>query len=155
MEDRPYMIRMIPRNSCIGLAILLLICFIDPCYALIILPNGTEVQKDQIPDLFSHSSLTMSKDPLEFFYDYDCQSCQQALEYLRSFEKKNPDIQITHFNLAYPEENRGLFSQQKSRFNTTKIHYPAVFIGDVVISGSSDIIHYTGPIARAYLNLTS
>jgi len=143
---------MITKYSALIVFILFLLVSAVPGSALVILPDGTEVQKDQIPEIFSDSSLNLSKSPLQFFYDYDCQSCQQALEYLRSFEKKNRDIGIIHYNLAYPEENRGLFTKQKSRFTTTKIHYPAVFIGDVVIVGSSDIIHHTGPIAREYLN---
>lgn len=142
---------MITKNSFLIAIILLLLFFVLPGSSLVILPDGTEVKKDQIPDFFSHPSLNMSKGPLQFFYDYDCQSCQQTLEYLRSFEKKNPNIAIIHYNLAYPEENRGLFTELKNRFNTTKIYYPAVFIGDVVISGSSDIIHYTEPLAREYL----
>ena len=129
---------------------LLCLVIIQPTVALVLLPDGTEVPKDQIQDVFADTPRNISPEPMQFFYDYDCQSCQQVLDYLKSFEKKNPEIGITHYNLAYPKENNILFNQQKGRYNTTKIHYPAVFIGDVSISGSSDIIHYTEPVAKGY-----
>lgn len=129
--------------------LLLILMMISPAGALIILPDGTEVARDEIPDLHPYTMQNNNPAPWKFFYVYDCQSCVQARDYLKSFEKKNPQIPITHYNLAYPEENRGLFNGEKSRFNTKKIKYPALFAGDVVLSGSSDIIHGARPLATA------
>lgn len=127
---------------------LLILMMMTPAGALIILPDGTEMSRSEIPDLHPSPIMSSTPVPWKFFYKHDCQSCEQAREYLKAFEKKNPQVPITHYNLAYPEENRDLFTGEKSRFNTTKIKYPALFVGDVVLSGSSDIIHGAQPLAR-------
>lgn len=140
------------RSGMVLISSLLLVCMviIQPGSASVFLKDGTNVPTDKILETITNNTGTQlgSPLPMQFFYDHDCHSCQSALEYIRSFEKKNPDINITHYNLGYPKENVGLFNQYKSRFNTTKILYPAVFKGDIVLSGSSDIIYYTEPLAK-------
>ena len=143
------------KSGMILLSTFFLFCLVlmQPGSASVFLKDGTEVQKDQILDTIANNTgdQSGSRPSMQFFYDHDCHACQSALEYLRAFEKKNPDINITHYNLGYPKENQGLFNQYKARFNTTKITYPAVFRGDIVLSGSSDIIYYTEPLAKGYL----
>lgn len=53
----------------------------------------------------------------------------------------------------YNEENRQLFTEYKNRFNYSKISYPALFIGDIGITGSSDIIHVADSVVKGYQNL--
>jgi len=123
---------------------------LQPVSASVYLLNGTEVPRDQIRNATMGIMRDQTESPasLDFFYSHNCQSCQQALDYLRSFEKKNPDIPVTHYNLVYSRENQNLFTQYKSRFNTTRISYPAIFQSSIALSGSSDIIHYTEMLAR-------
>lgn len=135
--------------------VLLLLCSVLPVSATLFLPDGSTLTPEQISDFRFDTSGASSPGQLRFYYDYDCQSCQQALEYLRSCGKKNPGIDIGYFNLAYPKENNERFTDEKKRYDTTKIYYPALFIGDVAISGSSDIIRYTKPLAKQYLKLSS
>jgi glutaredoxin len=129
------------------ISIISFICMISiqPGSAVIFLQNGSKISGYQIPEYILTKIENPSDSPaLEFFYSTRCRSCQDSLDYLRALERKNPGVQITYFNLAWPEENRQLFTQYKSRFNTTKISYPAVFYGEMAISGSSDIVHYSG-----------
>ncbi len=129
---------------------LLLLIIIQPGSASVFLKDGTEVPTDKILETITNNSGAQSgsHSQMQFFYNHDCHACQGALEYVRSFEKKNPGIDITHYNLGYPKENQSLFNQYKSRFNTSKITYPAIFKNDIVLSGSSDIIYYTEPLAK-------
>ena len=138
---------MICKKSLLISVLIISLLIVLPGSATLYLLDGSELSRDQIPEIMVTSSNNQNSTQIQFFYDYDCQSCEQALDYIRSFEKKNPEIAITYYNLAYPKENNILFTQQKERFNTTRIHYPAVFIGNIAISGSSDIIHCTEPLA--------
>ncbi|WP_146201089.1 hypothetical protein [Methanospirillum lacunae] len=120
--------------------------------ASVFLMNGTEISQDQIPDIINTTvqGLIKNPSPLIFFYDYECQSCQQALDSVRYFEKRNPNARITYYDLGDSQKNRSMFLQYKSNFNTTKIRYPAIFSGEIVISGSSDIIHHIELFAKGY-----
>ena len=137
------------------LSTLSLLCLVigESGSASVFLRDGTEVPPDQVMDTFMNKSVGRegSLIQIEFFHDHRCQSCQSAREYIRIFEKKNPDITVIQYNLGYPKENQSLFTQYKNQFNTTNIRYPAVFIGDMAISGGSDIIAYTEPLAKATL----
>ena len=135
----------------VPIMILLLIQVImQPVSASVFFLNGTEVIEDQIHNLNTNTSGVKPASPvqLDFFYDNSCQSCQGALNHVRFFQKRNPNIPITYYDLGYSKENNILFTQYKTRFNTTKIRYPTVFIGDIVISGSSDIIHNLEPLTK-------
>jgi len=133
------------KGTYIPILILLCLLIAFPASASVFLLNGTEVAQDKIPAIINDTAKTMKNNstPLIFFYDRECQSCQQSLDFIRYFENYSPRVQITYYNLGYSKKNKGLFTEYKNRFNTTKILYPAIFAGDIVISGSSDIIHYT------------
>lgn len=137
------------------MVVLFLLCLLimPPVSASIFFLNGTEIPKDQIHGAFTNVTRVQSGSPNQvyFFYDRGCQSCEDALDYVRLFGKKNPKIPISYYDLGYSNENRSLFTQYKSRFNTTNIRYPAVFINSIVISGSSDVIHYTEPLAKGFV----
>ncbi len=147
--------RRLPILVLTGVAVLLLLSPVLPVCATMFLPDGSTLTPEQISDFRFDTSGESSPGQLRFYYDYDCQSCQQALDYLRSCGKKNPGIDIGYFNLAYPKANNERFNDEKKRYNTTKLYYPALFIGDVAISGSSDIIRNTKPLAKQYLKLSS
>ena len=130
-----------------------LILLTQPVSASVFLTNGTDVSQEKIPEIINTTVAGLIKNPapLIFFYDRECQSCEQALDSVRYFEKRNPKVRITYYNLGESQENRNLFTEYKGHFNTTKIRYPAVFVDDIVISGSSDIIHNIESFARGYV----
>jgi len=132
---------------------ILLILASQPVSASVFLTNGTDIPQDQIQGTINTTVAELIKNPapLIFFYDRECQSCEQALNSVRFFERRNPNVRITYYNLGESQENRSLFTEYKGRFNTTKIRYPAVFVDDIVISGSSDIIHNIESFARGYM----
>ena len=131
----------------------LLILANQPVSASVFLTNGTDVSQDRIPGIINTTVAGLIKNPvpLVFFYDRECQSCEQALESVRIFEKRNPNVRITYYNLGDSQKNRSLFTEYKGRFNTTKIRYPAVFVDEIVISGSSDIMHNIESFGRDYV----
>jgi len=131
----------------------LLILANQPVSASVFLTNGTDVSQDRIPSIINTTVAGLIKNPvpLVFFYDRECQSCEQALESVRFFEKRNPNVRITYYSLGDSQKNRSLFTEYKGRFNTTKIRYPAIFADDLAISGSSDIIHNIESFARGYV----
>lgn len=125
----------------------------QPASAAVYLMNGTDISQDKVPDFINITvqGLIKNPSPLIFFYDYECQSCQQALDSVRYFEKRHPNVRITYYDLGDTEKNRVMFTTYKKNFNTTKIRYPAIFSGDIVISGSSDIVHNIELFSKGYL----
>jgi hypothetical protein len=152
-----YIMSMISSAIFYRILVLFIVGFIlftnQPVSAAIFLMNGTELSQDKIPDFINTTVQGLIKNPapLIFFYDYECQSCQQALDSVRYFEKRHPNAKITYYDLGDSEKNRDIFTKYKGDFNTTKIRYPAIFSGDLVISGSSDIVHQIELFAKGYL----
>lgn len=121
--------------------------------ASVYLKDGSEVFGDSILNGVANSSLPDNPFPFHFFYDHQCQSCQNALEYLHAVEKKNSNISIEYHNFALDKANQNLYSQYKSQFHNKKMFYPTLFLGNVALSGSTDIIHYTEPLANLYMKM--
>lgn len=129
------------------LIIFCLSCITVSSYASLLTEDGVEITSDKIP-AYLESYAWNSDDilPASFFYSTGCHSCKDALQYLKSFEKKHPDIRIAWYDLAYHPENRELFTEFKNQFHNYEISYPVLFIGTIGLSGGSDIIQYTSDI---------
>lgn len=142
------------KSRVILFATLFLLCLmiIEPCSASIFLKDGTEIPNDKILETITKTSEAQSDTPfpIQFFYSSSCGSCHDAQEYLKSFERKNPGIPIEYHNLVSNAENRQLFNEYRKQFHNIDIPYPIIFLGNVGISGSSDIIHHTTTIADWY-----
>lgn len=121
--------------------------------ATIFLQDGSEIPGEQLNEMMANSSIRYlfgSPFPIQFFYNAHCGSCQPAIEYLDEFSLKNPDIGIEYHDLNNSTENSTLFAEYSITFNRTQVHYPAVFLGNVGITGSDDIIAYTEPLSLWY-----
>lgn len=115
---------------------------ISPSSGSLLYNNGTVVSSTDIKDsLGSYHPDTERPSAVQFFYSSGCQSCKDVQEYMKTFERKHPDIQIEYHNLAYDSDNRELFTQYKREFQNFEISYPVIFIGNIGLTGSSDIIH--------------
>ncbi len=128
------------------------ILFIQTGSASVFLQDGTEIPGDKlIATMNNTTNLSSSPFPIQFFYNTHCGSCQEALEYLNGFSAKNPDMSVSFHDLYNSSTNSTLFTEYKTRFNDNiNIHYPAVFIGDVVLVGSFDIVSYTEILMEWY-----
>lgn len=121
--------------------------------ASMIFQDGSEINGEQIPvSLEKLSSLSEHPLSIHFFYSSGCYSCNEAREFLNGFEKKHKNIQINEYNFAYSKQNRELFTTYKKQFHTHNIGYPVIFIGNIGLKGSSDIIHHTETITKWYLD---
>ncbi len=49
-------------------------------------------------------------------------------------------------------DNRQLFTEYKNQFRHSEIPYPAMFIGNKGITGSSDIIHTADQLVKGYVD---
>jgi glutaredoxin len=138
----------------IVMMVFIVLFLIPACSGAIFLKDGTEIPRDEISDVFMNNTNVGSDSPfpIQFFYSINCGSCRDAQEFLRSFERKNPSVPIEYRNLGYPEDNKKLFTEYKNQFRYLKISYPAIFIGNIGITGSSDIIHTTDQIVKGYEN---
>lgn len=141
------------RYVLLSLVILSLCVLIQPVSALIFLHNGSEITGDQIAVLIKSDTQGNSSSPfpIQFFYASTCGSCEGAEEYLHSLEKKNREIHIEFHNLIVQNPNEQLYNQYKTDYNRSDVHYPVLFLGEVGISGSSDIIWQTETLAQSYL----
>ncbi|HOW05198.1 hypothetical protein [Methanospirillum hungatei] len=141
--------------SLILLVNLVILMLIPACSGAIFQKDGTEITRDEVTKIFTHNSIFHENSPIQiqFFYSSGCGSCKDVLQFLQSYERKNPSVLIEFRNLVYDEENRQLFTEYKNQFNYSKISYPALFIGDIGITGSSDIIHITDSVVKGYQNL--
>lgn len=133
-------------------SILMVLLLIPVCSGAVFLRDGTDISRDAIGDRI-HSSLygSPSPFPIEFFYSTGCGSCRDAREFFQSYQRKHPSVQVAFRNLVL-NENKELFNTYKNQFRYEKISYPAVFIGDIGITGSSDIIHATDVVVNGYQN---
>jgi glutaredoxin-related protein len=120
--------------------------------ASVFLQDGTEIPGDHLLATMNNTTnLSSSPFPIHFFYNTHCGSCQEAVEYLNGFMVKNPEITVSFHDLYNSSMNSTLFTEYKSKFNDNiNIHYPAVFIGDVVLVGSFDIGSYTETLTKWY-----
>lgn len=66
------------------------------------------------------------------------------------FSLKHPDIGIKYYDLNNSSENSTLFAEYSLTFNRTHVHYPVIFLGNVGITGSDDIVAYTEPLSLWY-----
>ena len=145
------------RNRVYNLIFLLILIstfLIPTCSGTVFLKDGTEIPRDEVRNFMMNNSIykTDSPFPIQFFYSSNCGSCKDALKFLQSYERKNPSTRIEYRNLVYNGENRQLFTEYKNQFRHPKISYPAVFIGNIGITGSSDIIHTTDQVVKGYQN---
>lgn len=139
--------------ACILLYVLMIILLLIPaCPGAIFLKDGTEISRDGIGDWIQNSPGSDAPFPVQFFYSTSCGSCRDAREFLLSYQRKHPSVQVEFRNLVLNGESKELFNTYKNQFRNEKISYPAVFIGDVGITGSSDIIHATDVVVNAYQN---
>ena len=140
--------------ACILLYVLAIVTLllIPACSGAIFLKDGTEISRDGIGDWIQNSPGSDAPFPVEFFYSTSCGSCRDAREFLLSYQRKHPSVQVEFRNLVLNGENKELFNTYKNQFRYEKISYPAVFIGDIGITGSSDIIHATDVVVNAYQN---
>ena len=133
----------------------IIVSLVPACSGAIFLNNGTEIMAGSLIDTIKNCPPAQSGNPfpVQFFYSSNCGSCKDAREFLQSFERKNPDIPIEYHNLVQNGENRGLFTEYKKRFHSLEISYPVIFIGNIGITGSSDIIHMTDQVVKGYLKI--
>ncbi|NLV26444.1 MAG: hypothetical protein GXY48_04665 [Methanomicrobiales archaeon] len=141
-----------PNFLAIVLLFLLLLLIIPVCTATVFLKDGTDISTTNLLETIKNDIKTESDYPfpIVFFYTTSCGSCSAAYQYLKSYERKNSGIQIEYLNIAHNSKNKQLFTKLKNDFQKQKISYPAVFIGNIGITGSSDIIHHTDIIVKAY-----
>lgn len=128
------------------------ILFIQVGSASVFLQDSTEIPGDQLLATMNNTTnLSSSPFPIQFFYNTHCRSCQEAVEFLNGFTVKNPDITVVYHDLYNSSTNSSMFTEYKTKFNdNVNIHYPAVFIGDVVLVGSFDIASYTETLTTWY-----
>jgi glutaredoxin len=128
------------------------ILFIQVGSASVFLQDSTEIPGDQLLATMNNTTnLSSSPFPIQFFYNTHCGSCQEAVEFLNGFTVKNPDITVVYHDLYNSSTNSSMFTEYKTKFNdNVNIHYPAVFIGDVVLVGSFDIASYTETLTTWY-----
>lgn len=121
--------------------LLLCIFFIHIGSASEYLEDGKEITSEKLIDTMNNTSnLSMNPFIIQFFYNTHCGSCQEAMDYLKVFITKHPDIDIQYHDLYNSSTNNTLYDQYKTQFgNNVNIRYPSIFIGDVVIEGSNDI----------------
>lgn len=114
--------------------------------------DGTEIPGEKLIETMNNSvNVSSIPFPIQFFYNTHCGSCQEAVDYLNAFNTKYPGIVVEYHDLYNSSTNNTLYNQYKTQFNeNSNIHYPSVFIGNVVIVGSDDIKSYTEPLSLWY-----
>lgn len=128
------------------------IFFIQVGSASIFLQEGTEISGEQLLATMNNTTnISSSPFPIHFFYNTHCGSCQEAIQYLNGFIEKNSEITVSFHDLYNSSTNSTMFTEYKTKFHDNgNIHYPAVFIGDVVLVGSFDIASYTEILTKWY-----
>lgn len=79
-----------------------------------------------------------------YFYSSTCDECTKLDSYLKSLEKKYPEVKIEKYELSNNSSNVELFYNFLNKYNiqtySTKYYQiPAIFIGKYSLIGSSDI----------------
>lgn len=111
--------------------------------AAVFYQNGTEIDRDILStEPGSFIAEVHGSYPIQFFYSHSCGSCRDAIDFLRSFIRKNPNVPINFHNLGSGDESRLMYHEYKNRYGGVRISYPVVFIGDIVITGSGDIVRF-------------
>ncbi len=136
----------------IFILVIISLSLIPACSGLIFLNNGTVIEEGSLIDTIRNIPPAQSGNSpaIQFFYSSSCGSCKDAYKFLQSYERKHPSVHIEYRNLVYNGDNQELFTEFKKKFANQKISYPVLFIGNIGVSGSSDIIHHTDEIVNAY-----
>jgi len=155
-EIKHYWMKQFTNPSHFLIFIYSIICLssIPACSGLIYLNDGTVIEDGSLFDMINTISLAQlgNFSGIQFFYSSSCGSCKDAHRFLQSYERKHPEVHIEYQNLVYNRENQELFNEYKNYFHNSKISYPVLFIGNIGVSGSSDIIHHMDEIVNAYQN---
>ncbi|HWQ67499.1 MAG TPA: hypothetical protein VN372_11610 [Methanospirillum sp.] len=131
--------------------ILLSLVIIQIGSATVFFQDGTDISGDTLIETMANTSnVSTTPFPIQFFYNNQCGSCQSALDYMKEFTRKNPDVVIQYHDLFNSTTNSSLYNQYKDQFNRKDIHYPVVFVGDIAIMGSADIAKYLDPLTVWY-----
>lgn len=97
-------------------------------YASLLTEDGVEITSDKIPAyLESYAGNSDDILPASFFYSTGCHSCKDALQYLKSFEKKHPRISELHGMISHTIRKPELFTEFKNQFHNYEISYPIVY----------------------------
>ncbi len=85
---------------------------------------------------------TQQKRCIYFFYGEGCQSCAKAEPFIKSLEKKYPNLEIHRFEIYGNVKNRKLLNDFFDAYNVPKDKrwIPAVFTYDKWLTGADDVI---------------
>lgn len=138
-------------NSLPIFIILFILLIIHPVSAVVFFHNGTDISGAHLVDfLNNNTNISSSPFPIQFFYNTHCGSCISSIKYIENFTLSHPDTGVVYHDLYNNTESFALFEEAKKQFNRSDLYYPVIFIGDMGIMGSPDIINYTELLAFWY-----
>ena len=116
---------------CIG-ALLLSVMSVS---GTIYLEDGTAYENDEVSDTFLSDYLSVNEEPqpLVFFFDTFCGSCQELKPWITAFMEAYPDV-IESYDINI-EENYELFLEYQDNYNIEHGLVPAIYVGGVDNSG--------------------
>ncbi|PWR74302.1 hypothetical protein DK846_03920 [Methanospirillum lacunae] len=133
--------------------ILILLLLIHPVSAVLFYNNGTDIPGAHLVEFLNNdTNFSSSPFPIQFFYNTHCGSCVSSVKFIDNFTIKHPDIGVEYHDLYNNTESFALYEEAKKQYNRSDLYYPVIFIGDIGIMGSPDIVTYTDLLTLWYQN---
>jgi hypothetical protein len=119
--------------------VFLVVAALSPVCATIFTVNGSDITETELYELTNGTSPSGEIDPVTYFYDPDCESCQEAGEFFTTFLTANPEVPLEKLNIFNETGEVQKFYEFKTRFSRENLYVPVVFVGPVGLEGASDI----------------
>jgi thiol-disulfide isomerase/thioredoxin len=74
-----------------------------------------------------------------YFYGNGCEHCVSVTPYVRSLQKKYPDVEFRILEIYDNPENRDALIAMNQQYHQTRTGIPVAFVGNVVLFGANEI----------------
>ncbi|NLV26110.1 MAG: cytochrome c biogenesis protein CcdA [Methanomicrobiales archaeon] len=118
--------------------------------------NGTEIyEENPYITILQDSNTTPEDISVIFFYNTHCGACHTAMAYLDEYQKANPDVEISYYDLFNNTGTRELFEGFKSEYNRQYVSVPVIFMGNAVLEGNEAIRSNLDHLIKGYNELNA
>lgn len=127
------------RHILVFLTFMMTMMSVSPVSAIMFTEKGSDITVSDLYEMTNSSA--PSGDPVRvvYFYDPDCESCQEAEKFFETYLAGHSEVSIEKFNIYNESGEIDQFNEYKTKFNRETLYVPVVFIGQAGLEGSADI----------------
>jgi len=112
-----------------------------PVSATIFSENGSNVTASDLYNLTNSTMTFPGNISPAFFFDPNCGACGPAHEYIETYAKDHPGMDLHVVNLSAGNESQDLLNAYYGTYNREWMNIPVAFIGPIGLEGTDEVIN--------------